>query len=363
MTALIVLASALLLLAGMVLIVVWGGTPVRPPAGHLGAVDPSDRSEGQNRALQRYLWWANLWCFTAAVSALLVAWPGGRLVMRALAMTSPASAQGQKTEAQAIVGFPTLQGTLELLLFGGLPAGFTAALTFLLIHRWLPAGRSGGPLAGLIGLVVLGAFVEPFRVNNIDFGIVGPGWLSVVLFASLAVMTGALVAAAAGWYRQRLPMPSRQAWKAYLPLVTSLVFPPAAILIAAGALVVIIWSAIVPRPHSWASRRYKWAGRALLGLAMLSALPSFIGSIQFIVAGDDGSSGLDLGWERPRLRFALRPLLRKGGVTGIQHPAQARAPNNLRAGTDASPAPPMGRRPKRSLSADCHGHPDRLQQV
>lgn len=51
--------------------------------------------------------------------------------MRVLAMTSPASAQGQTTEAQATVGVPSLQGTLELLLFGGLPAGFIVSLIFL----------------------------------------------------------------------------------------------------------------------------------------------------------------------------------------------------------------------------------------
>lgn len=286
MTAFIVLASALLMLAGAVLIVVWGGAPVRPPPGQYAAPDPSsDRSEGQNRALQRYLWWANLACFAAAVSALLIAWPGGRLVMRVLAMTSPASAQGQTTEAQATVGVPSLQGTLELLLIGGLPAGFIASLIFLLIHRLLPSGRLGGPLAGLTGLLVLGAFLDPFRVNNIDFRIVGPGWLSVVLFTILAVLVGALAAAAAGWYSQRLPMPSGQAGKAYIPLVAGLVFLPAAVLIAVGALMVMIWSAVVPNPHSWASPRYKWAGMALLGLAVLSTLPAFIGSINFIISG------------------------------------------------------------------------------
>lgn len=131
----------------------------------------------------------------------------------------------------------------------------------------------------------MGAFLDPFRVNNIDFRIVGPGWLSVVLFTILAVLVGALAAAAAGWYSQRLPMPSGQAGKAYIPLVAGPVFLPAAVLIAAGALMVMIWSAVVPNPHSWASPRYKWAGMALLGLAVLSTLPAFIGSINFIISG------------------------------------------------------------------------------
>lgn len=285
MTEFIVLASALLLIAGVVLIVVWGGASVLPPPGPYLAPQPSeDRSEGQNRALQRYLWWANVACLAALVSALLIAWPGGRLVMRVLAVTSPPSSQGRLTEAEAVVGIPTLDGTLTFFLFGGLPAGFVAAFIYLLIHRWLPPGRLNGPLAGLTGLLVFGAFLEPFRVNNIDFRIVGPGWLSVVLFTILAVLLGALVAAAAGWYSQRLPLPSAQTAKAYWPLMASLVFLPAGIVIGVGALIVMVWSAIVRNPHGWASQRYKWAGASLLGLAVLSALPAFIGSINFIIS-------------------------------------------------------------------------------
>ncbi|WP_217496203.1 hypothetical protein [Arthrobacter sp. 24S4-2] len=144
---------------------------------------------------------------------------GGRLVMRVLAVTSPASAQGRLTEAQANVGFPTIDGSIALLFFGGLPAGFAAAFIYLLIHRWLPAGRRAGPLFGALLLLVLGASVEPFRADNIDFAIVGPGWLSVVLFSALAVLHGAVVAAVAGAFSERLPLPSGQDWKHYLPLL------------------------------------------------------------------------------------------------------------------------------------------------
>jgi hypothetical protein len=280
MTTFIVVASTLLLLAGIWLIVAWGDKTIRPPA----YADPPNRKAARSAALRRYLWWANLWCFTALISGLLVAWAGGRLVMRVLAETSPEHAQGAITEAQAVIGNATLDGTMALLLFGGLPTGFVAALVYLLIHRWLPSGRLSGPLAGLLGLLVFGAIAEPFRTNNIDFAIVRPGWLSVVLFTTLAVLQGALVAAAAGWYSQRLPLPSRRTVPAYLPRLTTALFPPAAVLIVAGALVVTAWSAAVHRHQGWQSPRYLLAGRAILGLAALLSLPTFVNSIVFIVS-------------------------------------------------------------------------------
>lgn len=110
MTAFIVLGSALLLLAGTVLIVLWGGAPVRPPR-HDDDPDPSsDGSEGQNKALQRYLWWANLACFAAAVPALLIAWPGGRLVMRVLAMPHPPLPKARRQKLRRLLVFPACTG-------------------------------------------------------------------------------------------------------------------------------------------------------------------------------------------------------------------------------------------------------------
>lgn len=59
---------------------------------------------------------------------------------------SPDSAQGRVTEADAIVGFSSMEGTMGLLLFGGMPTDFIAALVYLIIHRRLPSGRLSGHL-------------------------------------------------------------------------------------------------------------------------------------------------------------------------------------------------------------------------
>ena len=282
MTTVIVAGSVLLFLAGMWLIVIWGGKTIQPPV--LDGPYPN-RHAARSAALRRYFWWADLWCITALISCLLVAWPGGRLVMRILAETSPDSAQGRITEAQATVGLATPGGTLALLFFGGVPSAFVAALMYLVIYRWLPQGRLSGPMAGLLGLIVLGAGVEPFRTDNIDFTIVRPGWLSVLLFTVLALLVGAIVAAAAGGYSRRLPLPSRRTVPAYLPLLGAIIIPPAAVLILLGALIVLAWPGLATGRHSGlASARYLWAGRVILALAAILALPAFVGSVAFIVS-------------------------------------------------------------------------------
>ena len=311
----IVVVCTLLLVVAVAMVIAWGGRPVRAPlptrataAASTAAPAPSSVSardvvvEAQVSALRRYLWWANVATVAALASGILVAWAGGRLVMRILAATSPASVQGRLTEAQANVGFPTIEGSIALLFFGGLPAGFAAAFIYVLLHRWFPAGRWAGPLLGVLLLLVFGASVEPFRADNIDFAIVGPGWLSVVLFSALGVLHGAVVAAAAGAFGGRLPLPSGQNWKFYLPLLAAVLFVPAGVLLGAGALVVIVWTqlAAVVRAgrqragggassvHPAASARRNgavdWAARGAIGVAAVAALPLFISAVASIVS-------------------------------------------------------------------------------
>ncbi len=191
----IVVACTLLLVIGAGLVVTFGNRPARPPAVLDRHATGLQTPTGPFR---RYLRWANVATIAAIASAFLVAWPGGRVVMRILALTSPASAQGRVTEAQAIVGIPTVEGTLALLIFAGLPAGFAAAFLYVLIRRWLPAGRWEGPALGGVLLLGFGASVDPLRPENIDFDIVEPRWLTVILCAAIAVFHGVLVVEVAG---------------------------------------------------------------------------------------------------------------------------------------------------------------------
>lgn len=287
MATTIVLGSALLLLLGLLVVVLWGGRSIREPPGRqadTGTATEHARTYAKRSALLRFFWWANVISLSALVSAFFAAWPGGRLVMRILADTSPDSAQGRLTEAQAIVGFPSVGGTMALLFFGGLPAGFFAAILFPLVRRWLPRGRLAGPLFGLLLLVWLGPLVEPLRAENIDFNIVRPGWLSVALFAGLALLHGAVVAAAAGWWSARLPLWGHGAAKYYVPLLAGAVlFPPFAVLVVIGALLLLIWLSVLPASRLHPPRNGPavpaWLGAGAIVLVSAAALPVFISAV------------------------------------------------------------------------------------
>ena len=121
------------------------------------------------------------------------------------------------------------------------PAGVVArryARFYLLILRWLPAGRLGGLAYGLLLLVIAGTTFDPLRADNPDFDIVGPGWVAVAVFSAVVVVHGMLVAALAGRYSRVLPLPSRDRCSLipYAPLIVLVPVAPAIVpIVAVGA--------------------------------------------------------------------------------------------------------------------------------
>ena len=264
---LLMIVCGVLLATGLVLSVVWGGEPLRAP-------EFPDRTESG----------ATVFTVIGSVSAILVTGAGGRLVMRVLAATSPESI-GTFTEAQAAVGRISVLGTVAYLVFGALPFAFASAALYLLVAPWLPGGRLAGPTFGAVLLVTVSPFIDPLRAENIDFSLVGPGWLSVLLFGALALLQGALLAALAGRLSRSLPLVSRRNWPTTTaPLLVAVVLFPIGIALAAAALV----AAAFPRLLPWllavrASRGGVITGRILLGIAVLATLPTFIAAVVSIV--------------------------------------------------------------------------------
>jgi hypothetical protein len=130
------------------------------------------------------------------VAGVLVAGAGGRLVMRLLALTSP-NVEGSLTEAGETVGDISLDGTLGLILFGGVPAGLLSGLLYVLVRPALPPGRAGGLALGAMLLVLAATRIGPLRSDNFDFGLLGPAWQAVLTFAALALLHGMQVVALA----------------------------------------------------------------------------------------------------------------------------------------------------------------------
>ena len=257
-------------LLGIVLALRWGHLAFEPPP-------PAVRVTFGEQA-KRGLWYLDVLMIGGVSAGLLAAGAGGRLAMRLLAVTAGDGAQGRITEADEVVGKITVGGTIGFVVFGGLFAGLAAAAIYLVLRRWLPAGRPGAfVLAGLL-LVSLGAHVDPLRSDNPDFNLVGPDWLAVSAFTALAFLHTFVLFAVMARVSRSLPLfaATPRVALAYLPL---LLLVPASVIGVALVVVMLAGAAVSTRPavrRFWAQRRLLVAGRTLIAVASLIFLPSFI---------------------------------------------------------------------------------------
>ena len=106
----------------------------------------------------------------------------------------------------------------------------------------------------------------------------------MLAFAVLALLQGAALAAFAGRLSRSLPLMTRRNWpQTLLPLLLAVVLVPLGAVLAVGALVTFALPAppaVVPRIR--ASRAGVIVGRVLLALAVLAALPAFVGAVMSI---------------------------------------------------------------------------------
>ena len=273
-------ACGLLLLAGVVLAVRWRRYYFALP--DWAARDP----RMVERPWLQLLWVSGVGVLTGFAVGALVVGPGGRLVMRLLAATSPES-KGFKTEAQETVGRITLGGTIGFIIFVGLAFGVAAGLTYVFVSFTLPHGIVGGILFGAALLVVFGSHIDPLVPDNHDFAIVGPGWLAVVAFTALAVLTGAVTAPLAGRIAAALPAP-RPRWTWWLvpaAAFTALVFANEPVLLVVPVLgsVVFLLATSNKRLRESLCRRGKTLLKVVLAAVVLVSLPAFISAIDNIL--------------------------------------------------------------------------------
>jgi hypothetical protein len=275
----VIVACLVLVAAGLVAVLRWGGLAFEaPPAGD-GGVPPV------GAVLRRYLWWLNLAVVAGFGGCVLAAGAGGRLAMRLLALTAGDLAQGRITEAGEVVGRITVDGTIGFILFQSFLLGIPTGALFLLLRRWLPPGRAGGAAFGLLLLLVAGSRIDPLRAANPDFDIVGPGLVSVAAFAAVAVLDGMLVAAIATRLSRALPLVEARprALAAYLPLVLLLPFFPLAVAALVGAAIAVAASRIAPLAQAWRGRAVDLGGRVVLAVAALVSAPGFVLAVADII--------------------------------------------------------------------------------
>jgi hypothetical protein len=274
----VIVVCVVLVLVGLVAVVRWGGLAVEPPPTPAPDAPGSTVPPPASLVVRRYLWYLTVALVSGAGAGILAAGAGGRLVMRLLAVTAGADAQGQITEAEQIVGRITVDGTIGFVVFTGLFFGPVSAAAYLLLRRWLPAGRAGGLAYGALLLVIAGTRLEPLRRGNPDFDLVGPGWVSVAAFTVLVVFHGMLVAALAGRVSRAVPLLAARpgAIAVHAPLLLLVLPGPsvALVLIIVGVLVVLV-SRIPSVVAAWHARRLLVLGRLALALITLVALPGF----------------------------------------------------------------------------------------
>jgi hypothetical protein len=255
-------------LFGVVCIVRWGGMDLRP------APESPD-------VYRRYVWYVAIAVLAGIGAGFLMAGPGGRLVMRLLAVTAGDDAQGRLTEAEETVGRITTGGTIGLVIFTGLFFGITSGFLYLVVHRWLPHGRLRGLAFGSLLFVVGATQIDPLRKDNPDFDIVGPGWLALVAFAALVLLHGMVVAALAARVSHGLPLlgarPRALIGHAPLLLLLPIVFIAVPLVIGAG-----VAGVIARRPDLMArlrSRQVMIGGWVVLAVVALVTLPGAVSAV------------------------------------------------------------------------------------
>lgn len=273
----VMLTCGVLVLLGVAAVVRWGALGLQPSG------DPGERNDSPSVGFvaSHYLWYVTVAVVSGIGSGLLIAGAGGRLAMRLLAATAGDAAQGRKTEAEEIVGRITTGGSIGFIIFTGLFFGLATGALYLVIRRWLPPGRLGGLTYGMLLLVVAAPRIDPLRADNPDFGIVGPGWVAVVVFSALVLVHGMLVAALAGRYSRTLPPPSlrRRALIAYAPLLLLIPAAPVVVVLAVVGLLTVGISRSQPVLKAIRSHATAVGGRIVLATGAIVALPGFVSAI------------------------------------------------------------------------------------
>jgi hypothetical protein len=134
---------------------------------------------------------------------IFVAGVGGRIFMR-LATILHEDTVGRFTEQQAVIGAITFEGTLALLLFGGLGMGLVAGMIWVIVRPWI-GGRSltRALVTGLLA-VALGTPLLVQRTNP-DFSVLSFDPMIVGMALALVFAVGFSIVFVDAWLDRHLP--------------------------------------------------------------------------------------------------------------------------------------------------------------
>ena len=131
---------------------------------------------------------------------------GSRLAMRIAALLVP-QANGLLTENGFPIGRITLDGTIGLVLFGGLAATLFLAVTWVVIAPWLPRRLAPRALVAVPIAIAFGAGAL-IDARNPDFSVLRRDPLVVATLVTLIAALGPAMSLADAWLDRILPRPT-----------------------------------------------------------------------------------------------------------------------------------------------------------
>lgn len=163
----------------------------------------------------------------AGILGVLVLGVGGRIVMRLAALLDPASL-GRFTENGNRIGTISLEGTLAVIVFGGIFSGLFGGIVWIAVSPWIP-GRGVRRAALVIPAAVALSAFSLVESDNPDFQILDNDPLVIAMLLGLVAIFGFALALADEWLDRLLPLASRTSRR--------LAFGYAAIVLVGAALI------------------------------------------------------------------------------------------------------------------------------
>lgn len=249
---------------------------------------------------------AGIGSLAGALSGLIAGGIGGRIAMRIVAIVAGPDKVGLTTENGNRVGDITVDGTVGLILFGGVFAGILGGLGYEAVRPWfVNFGRSRGLVLGLVLLASVGSVV--INPENVDFRRFGSPAVNTFLFALLFILYGVVLVPIEERLRQAvpdLPVPPRGIRATIAEAAVILALLPAGLLVASGIvelvslarapldasaigpILIMLVALIVLALRWWLAREGTVRGRrgvGALGYAVL-AVPVAVGGVESLRA-------------------------------------------------------------------------------
>ena len=193
------------------------------------------------------------------VAGLLIGGVGGRLAMFVLRLTSSDTVVGLESDDGFTIG-QFSSDTFFLVILAG-AVGVAGSLLYGLVRVWLPE-RYRAAAFGTLGALVAGSAIV--HADGIDFLLLDPRWLAIVMFVALP----ALGSVAISLVMERMYARSRERSVGWLWLIAPLpglvLTGPLGIALVVALALGMVLEPKVPLVRLWQSEPVAWLGRAAL---------------------------------------------------------------------------------------------------